>query len=189
MSVWTAAAMLAGLGVASCSSAPPLPPPSFATADANNLERVYRLGIGDKLKITVFGEDNLSGNYEVNALGQISMPLIGEVTAQGVAIAAFREHLVKRLAAGYLKSPRVTVEVLNYRPIYVHGEVKSGGEYPFKTGLKLRDAIAVAGGFTYRADEQYVVVVREGAGEARVPLSSSFAVFPGDNIRVLERFF
>ena len=181
--------MLAGLGLASCSSAPPLPPPSFATADATNLERVYRLGIGDKLKITVFGEDNLSGNYEVNALGQISMPLVGEVAAQGVAIAAFREQLIKRLSAGYLKSPRVTVDVLNYRPIYVHGEVKSGGEYPFKTGLKLRDAIAVAGGFTYRADEKYVVVVREGAGEAKVPLSSSFAVFPGDNIRVLERFF
>ncbi len=167
---------------------PPLPPPSFATG-GEALERTYRLGIGDKLKITVFGEESLSGQYEVNALGQISLPLVGEVGARGMAISAFRDSVARRLAEGYLKNPRVTVEVLNYRPIYVHGEVKSGGEFPYKNGLKLRDAVAVAGGYTYRADESYVLIVREGAGEARVPLSSNVVVLPGDNIRVPERFF
>ena len=183
-----AALLAAALARDACTGPPPLPPPSFATG-GEALERTYRLGIGDKLKITVFGEESLSGQYEVNALGQISLPLVGEVGARGMAISAFRDSVARRLAEGYLKNPRVTVEVLNYRPIYVHGEVKSGGEFPYKNGLKLRDAVAVAGGYTYRADESYVLIVREGAGEARVPLSSNVVVLPGDNIRVPERFF
>ncbi len=184
-----AALLLAAISLAACSAAPQLPPPSFATTDASALERTYRLGIGDKLKIVVFGEENLSGQYEVNALGQVSMPLIGEIEAQGKPITLFREHLARRLGDGYLKSPRVTIEVLNYRPIYVHGEVKNGGEFAYKNGLKIRDAIALAGGFTYRANERFVSIVREGEGEADVPLTSNVVVLPGDNIRVPERFF
>ncbi len=184
----SAALLAAALALGACTGAPQLPPPSFATG-GEALERTYRLGIGDKLKISVFGEESLSGQYEVNALGQVSLPLIGEIGARGQAISAFREAVAKRLSDGYLKSPRVTVEVLNYRPIYVHGEVKSGGEFPYKNGLRLRDAVAVAGGYTYRADESYVTIVREGAGEARVPLTSNVVVLPGDNIRVPERFF
>lgn len=79
--------------------------------------------------------------------------------------------------------------MLNYRPIYVHGEVKNGGEFAYKNGLKIRDAIALAGGFTYRANERFVSIVREGEGEADVPLTSNVVVLPGDNIRVPERFF
>lgn len=184
-----AALLLAAFSLAACSAAPQLPPPSFATTDASALERTYRLGIGDKLKIVVFGEENLSGQYEVNALGQVSMPLIGEVEAQGKPITLFRDTLARRLGDGYLKSPRVTIEVLNYRPIYVHGEVKNGGEFAYKNGLKIRDAIALAGGFTYRANERFVSIVREGEGEADVPLTSNVVVLPGDNIRVPERFF
>lgn len=183
------ALLLAAIIVGACSNSPSLPPPSFATTDPSALERTYRLGIGDKLKISVFGEENLSGQYEVNALGQVSMPLIGETNARGMAITAFRESLARRLADGYLKSPRVTIEVLNYRPIYVHGEVKNGGEFAYKNGLKIRDAIALAGGFTYRANERFVTIVREGEGEAEVPLTSNVVVLPGDNIRVPERFF
>lgn len=184
-----AALLLAAISLAACSAAPQLPPPSFATTDASALERTYRLGIGDKLKIVVFGEENLSGQYEVNALGQVSMPLIGEIEAQGKPITLFRDTLARRLGDGYLKSPRVTIEVLNYRPIYVHGEVKNGGEFAYKNGLKIRDAIALAGGFTYRANERFVSIVREGEGEADVPLTSNVVVLPGDNIRVPERFF
>ena len=147
------------------------------------------MGTGDKIKITVFGEDNISGNYEVNALGNVSVPLIGEIPAKGMAIASFRETLVRRLSDGFLKNPRVTIEILNYRSIYVHGEVKNGGEFPYRTGLKLRDAIAMAGGYTYRANEAYVVIVREGQGEGQVPVGSAATVLPGDNIRVPERFF
>ncbi|MGD9785594.1 MAG: polysaccharide biosynthesis/export family protein [Hyphomicrobiaceae bacterium] len=183
------AALAAALLTAGCGTGPQIPLPSFATADSTSIERTYRLGVGDKLRVTVFGEDNISGQYEINALGNVSVPLVGDVPAQGMAISAFRDTLSKRLSDGYLRNPRVNVEVLNYRAIYVHGEVKNGGEFGYKNGLRLRDAIAMAGGFTYRADESYVVVVREGVGEGSVPMSSNAIVLPGDNIRVPERFF
>lgn len=153
------------------------------------LQRVYRLGVGDKLKLTVFGEENLSGQFEVNALGQVSLPLIGEMPAKGLAIQQFRDSVARRLADGYLKSPKVTVEILNYRPIYVQGEVKNGGEFPFRPGLSLRDAVAIAGGYTYRADQNYLYIGREAEPELAVRLPAEVPVLPGDNIRIPERFF
>lgn len=174
--------------LAACADAPSVPPPGFTEA-RQGLGRIYRLGVGDKLKITVFGEDNLSGPAEVSALGSVSMPLVGEIEARGLSIAEFRERVTRRLSDGYLKNPKVNVEITNYRPIYIHGEVKSGGEFPFKAGLKLRDAIALAGGYTYRADENYLLVVREGEQPVRLGMPSSVDVLPGDNIRVPERFF
>lgn len=155
----------------------------------SHLGRTYRLGIGDKLKVTVFGEENLSGTFEVNALGNVPLPLIGEMKAQGQGIGEFRDQIARRLAAGYLKNPRVSVEVLNYRPIYVHGEVRTGGEFAFKNGIRFRDAIAMAGGYTYRANQNHLIVVREGEGEVKVPLPNDLPVLPGDNIKVPERFF
>lgn len=178
----------AGILVAACASSVDIPAPSYATTNPET-QRTYRLGIGDKLKIVVFGEENLSGQFEVNALGQVSFPLIGEIPAANRSIAEFRAAIARSLAQGYLKNPRVTIDVLNYRPIYVHGEVKSGGEFPFKSGLRLRDAVALAGGYTYRANQTYVAVFREGEGELQVPMNGSFTVLPGDNIRVPERFF
>jgi len=165
------------------------PPPSYAISGQAALQRIYRLGVGDKIKITVFGEDNLSGIVDVNASGNVPLPLAGEVPARGMTIAEFRSAVSRRLADGYLQNPKVTVEVLNYRPIYVHGEVKSAGEFQYKPGLMLRDAVAMAGGFTYRANETYALVVRDGEQPASLPLSASVAVLPGDNIRITERFF
>lgn len=153
------------------------------------LGRVYRLGVGDKLRITVFGEENLSGQLEVNAFGQVPMPLIGEIEAKGASISEFKDRIARKLSEGYLKNPKVSVEILNYRSIFVHGEVKNGGEFQFKNGLKFRDAIAMAGGYTYRANQKYVLVVREGEQEGRIDLPSDLPVLPGDNIRVMERFF
>ena len=117
------------------------------------------------------------------------MPLVGEIPAKGLPLEAFRDSTTRRLASGYLKNPRVSVEVLNYRPIFVHGEVRSGGEFQFKNGIKLADAIAMAGGYTYRANTNYVIIAREGEPEARLPLPTNIPVLPGDNIRVPERFF
>lgn len=175
--------------LSACADGSNLPPPNFATNDAASSPRIYKIGIGDKLKVTVFGEENLSGQFEVNTLGNISMPLVGEIPAKGLPLEAFRDSTTRRLASGYLKNPRVSVEVLNYRPIFVHGEVRSGGEFQFKNGIKLRDAIAMAGGYTYRANTNYVIIAREGEPEARLPLPTNIPVLPGDNIRVPERFF
>ena len=103
-----------------------------AAATANlgakpEVSRIYRLGIGDKVKVTVFGETDLSGQYEVGANGQLSLPLIGEIAAKGLGIGDLREAVIARLRQGYLKDPKVSVEILTYRPFYVHGEVRSGG--------------------------------------------------------------
>jgi polysaccharide export outer membrane protein len=164
--------------------------PSFATRAADSRpDRTFRIGIGDKLKVTVFGEDNLTSQVEVNASGAIAMPLIGEVQVKDRSIGEVKELLVRRLGDGYLKNPRINVEVMNFRPIYVHGEVKSGGEFAYKNGLTLRDAIAMAGGYTYRAQQGYLLLVREGRQEERIPLPSTLPVLPGDNIRIPERLF
>ncbi len=183
------AVLCAALLMGGCATGATMAPPSFATADKNGLDRTYRLGIGDKLKITVFEEQDLSGQFEINALGQVSLPLIGEVSAKGLSIANFRNKVRQRLANGYLNNPRVTVEVLNYRSFFVHGEVKNGGEFTFKVGTRLRDAVATAGGYTYRAQQDYVLVTREGQKQYRINLPSDIPVLPGDNIRIPERFF
>ena len=148
------------------------------------------IGIGDKLKITVFGEPDLSGPLEVNALGNLPTPLIGEIKAKGLTVDELRSAIAHRLAGGYLKDPKVSVEVANYRSFFVHGEVRNGGEFQFKNGLKLRDAVAMAGGYTYRAEKSHVLLTREGEGqEQSVGLPSDALVMPGDNVRIPERFF
>lgn len=177
------------LATGGCTSSGALPPPSFATDASQSMVREYHLRVGDKIKVTVFGEEQISGTYEVNSLGQVSLPLIGEANAKGLSRAQFRDAIRAKYAQGYLVNPKITVQVTNYRPVFVHGEVKNGGEFSFKSGLKIRDAIAMAGGYTYRADKSFVVIVREGYPAARLRLPSAVEVLPGDNIRVEERFF
>lgn len=117
------------------------------------------------------------------------MPLIGPVKANGQTVDGFTRAVKDRLSAGYLKNPKLNVEVLNYRAIFVHGEVRSGGQFTFKNGLRIRDAIAIAGGYTYRADQNYVLITRDNQPTVRLPLPSNVSILPGDNIRVPERFF
>lgn len=175
---------------AGCSLPNAISGPQFTSQEGQKrLQRIYRLGIGDKLKVSVFGEENLSGQYEVNALGQVSLPLIGESPAKGLALHEFRDQILRRLSDGYIKNPKVTVEMLNYRPFYVQGEVKNGGEFQYKNGLSLRDAVAIAGGYSYRADQTYLFIGREGEPEVALKLPADVPVLPGDNIRIPERFF
>ncbi len=176
--------------VAGCAENVGYASPSFATQAAMpTASRVIRVGIGDKIKVTVFGEDSLTTQVEVNGSGQIALPLVGEVSAKGKSLAELRETIVRRYSEGFLKNPRVNVEILNFRPIYVHGEVRSGGEFAFKNGLTFRDAVALAGGYTYRAQQSHLILVREGGREERIALPTDMLVLPGDNIRIPERFF
>ncbi len=181
--------LLPALSLVSCADGTSVPAPNFATSEAQNLSRVYRLGIGDKLRIVVFGEDNLSGETEVGTLGTIDIPLVGDVPAKGRTISEFRRSVIAKLSKGFLNNPKVTVEVLNYRPVYVHGEVKTGGEFPYRTGVRMRDVIATAGGYTYRANKNYLLLERDGHPAYRIPMPTNMPVLPGDNIRIPERFF
>jgi protein involved in polysaccharide export with SLBB domain len=150
----------------------------------------YVLGSGDKIRVITFGEESLTGEFFVGSQGQVSLPLIGDIKAGGLTIAQFTEKVTHALANGFLKEPRVSVEVLDYRPFYILGEVNKPGEYPFINGLTVMNAVATAGGFTYRANTR-TVFIKGGAGSAerKIHLLSNTPVHPGDTIRIGERFF
>lgn len=151
----------------------------------------YVLGAGDRLRVTVFNEPALTGEYAVADNGDVAFPLIGNVNVGGKRIEQAQELLRTRLAGGYVNDPRVAVEVLNYRPYYILGEVGRSGSYPYTAGLTVSQAIATAGGFSYRANTRRVFVKRVGDPvEKAVDLKNTdVAVRPGDVIRVGERYF
>jgi protein involved in polysaccharide export with SLBB domain len=150
----------------------------------------YKLGSGDRVKIAVFGEDALGGEFAVSGEGKLSLPLIGEVYVQGLTAPQVQVRLQEAYQEGYLREPRVNVEILNFRPFYILGEVKKPGEYPFTNGMTVVNAVALAEGFTYRANQKQVFIRRaNGEKEERVPLTSNLLVSPGDTIRIGERYF
>lgn len=151
-------------------------------------ELAYRLGAGDTLQITVFGEPDLTGSYPVSAGGSVDMPLIGSVAADGLTVAQLQQQLVQKLDAKAVKSPNVTVAVTSYRPFFILGEVKNPGSYPYVPNMTVLTAVAIAGGFTYRASQDTVSVTRVlngRAAEARAPRDAR--VLPGDVINIFER--
>jgi protein involved in polysaccharide export with SLBB domain len=150
----------------------------------------YQLGPGDKVRVIVFNEAELSGEFVVDGSGAVNMPLVGAIEARGATVREFQDRLVVKLRDGYLKDPKVSVEVLNYRPFFITGEVKSGGEYPYKAGLTVQDAVGVAGGYTYRANTKTAYIRRAGQDrEQEVQLAQRVPIKPGDSIRIPERFF
>jgi len=150
----------------------------------------YILGSADKIRITVFGEPSLTGEYFVSSSGKVSLPLAGEVQAAGLTLRDFHDHVVKALQDGYLKDPKVSLEVLTFRPFYILGEVSKPGQYPYTSGLTVFNAVATAGGFTYRANTRKVLIKRASeSAEREVPLSADTTIAPGDTIRIPERFF
>jgi protein involved in polysaccharide export with SLBB domain len=156
-----------------------------AVGDAN-----YKLGTGDKMRVIVFGEPSLSGEFTISDTGEVAFPLIGSVHAAGLTVQEFDEALRGRLADGYLKDPRVSAEVENYRPFYILGEVQKPGEYPYTNGLTIMNAVATAGGFSYRANTKIVTVRHAGASkEEAVKVTAATPVGPGDTIVIRERFF
>ena len=146
----------------------------------------YRLGSQDKISVTVFGEDDLSGEFELDGVGKVALPLLGEIHLGNMTLREAEQAIVDRLHPDYLLDPKVSIQVANYRPFYILGEVKSPGGYPFVNGMTVVQAVALAGGFTYRARTDNVVIVRNSA---RQPAGQTTAVMPGDIIEVPERFF
>ncbi|WP_416898601.1 MAG: polysaccharide biosynthesis/export family protein [Minwuia sp.] len=152
-------------------------------------DQTYRLGAGDRLKITVYQEEDLSGEFEVSDTGEVSMPLIGGVDAAGRSIQELQDSIEAAFLDGYLRNPRVSVEVMNYRPFYVIGEVNEPGSYPYRSGLDVLTAVAMGGGFTFRADEDDIIIKRASDPENEIRARSTTKVLPGDVIRVDERLF
>lgn len=164
--------------------------PSSVAAQDNSAVAAYRLGSGDEVRVTVFGHKDLSGEFTIDGRGIVSLPLIGNVQAGGLEVRRFEENIIAKLKPDYLKNPRVSAEVLNYRPFYIIGEVKKPGSYPFVNGMSVVNAVALAGGYTYRARENRLLIIRgNDTTRAKQPANHDTAVLPGDVIEVPERFF
>jgi len=179
------------LATACATDPPPAPPAPLADA-SETVRSSYVLASGDRLRITVYGEDRLSGEFGVTTTGQISFPLIGNLDVAGKTLADVQTMIRSQLSDGYLNDPRVTAEFVTFRPYFVLGEVARPGQFPYADGLTLRQAIASAGGFTYRAKRDRVFIQPSGdPQEYTVELeeSSNRLVKPGEIIRVGERFF
>lgn len=178
---------------AALAAAPAAPPEAAAHGDTMSPSPAgqdYRLGVADKVRIIVFNEPTLSGEFYVNANGALSLPLIGSVPARGATPSEVATVIQTRLANGYLKNPQVSIDVLSFRPFYILGEVGKPGEYPYSSGLTVLEAVATAQGFTYRANKRKVFIKHPGqAGAVEEKLTSDVAVQPGDTIRIGERHF
>ena len=149
-----------------------------------------RLAPGDKVRITVFGEDRLSGEHQIDVSGSLSLPLAGTIPAAGLTKPELEQAVTAQLKSQYLRNPKVTIDVVSYRPFYVLGEVQKPGEYPYRSGLNVLSALAIAGGATYRGHTSKVTIQRAGTGsEKEFPQSPTVLIMPGDVVRVPERFF
>jgi len=161
-----------------------------AEEKAVQIQAAYQLGAGDILKITVFNQEDLSGEYTVSGSGEISLPLIGSIEAKELTVLQLKQRIIRKLKPDYLLNPRVSIEVLNYRPFYILGEVKDPQSYPYVDGMSYLNAVAIAGGYTYRAKKDYVLVIRvNDPSKKEIELKMEDKVMPGDVIRVDERFF
>ncbi|MEM9015186.1 MAG: polysaccharide biosynthesis/export family protein [Pseudomonadota bacterium] len=186
---------IAVLMVAACASdgaqvVESAPDAEFSSAASALRIEDYKLGPSDKVRLIVYGEPDLSGEFAINGAGQISLPLLGEVDASGLTIEGLRGRIADGLSAGYVRDARVAAEIVTYRPYYILGEVKTPGEYPYSAGMSVMKAVAAAQGFTYRAKKNAVFIKRENSDtEEMVKLSNDVLVYPGDVIRVGERFF
>lgn len=173
------------MALSGCTSYQPAPK-SFQQATI----QPYRLDSGDRLRVTVFDQPNLSNTYTVDQAGYISFPLVGQVPARGETLASLEGALATKLRQGYLRDPDVTIEVDRYRPVFVMGEVGRPGQYSYVPGMTVQNAVAVAGGFTARGNQRDVDVTRKINGRVltgRTTISST--VLAGDTIYVRERLF
>jgi len=151
----------------------------------------YRLGSGDKVRITVFNQRELTDVYQVDGMGRIAFPLIGQIQAGGFTPKQLEVRLAHALSPDYVKNPHISVVVLTARPFYILGEVTRPGSYPYVSGMTVLTAAAQAGGFTYRANEDSFDLERAGpsGGKRKIDAKPDTPIEPGDIIKVNERFF
>lgn len=163
------------------SSLPPLPASQQGS---------YQLGAGDRLRLQVFGQEELSQEYVVSDSGAITVPLIGAVDAEGRTVAELEEEVARQLSEGILVNPNVTAEVVTYRPFFILGEARDPGQYPYVPNMTVLTAVSMAGGFTFRAEKDAVSITRLVDGQmAEFRADPLDFVEPGDVVNVHERFF
>ncbi len=165
-------------------------PAANAMSAAPAQDDSYKLGTGDKIRVIVYGEPDLGGEFVIDSGGFLRFPLVGQIKAGGLTAHEIEDEVIAALKDGYVKDPHVNVEVESYRPFYIIGEVNKPGEYPYVSGLNAINAVALAGGYTYRANQDDVYIRHKaGSTEEKLPANQATQVMPGDIVRVAERFF
>ncbi|WP_370673638.1 polysaccharide biosynthesis/export family protein [Pleomorphomonas sp. PLEO] len=181
---------LALLGLGACTALPRRQPADAQPPFPDGLDGPYRLDSGDKLRVTVFEQTALSGTFSIDQSGYIAYPLVGNVVARGLTTQELAGALTRGLKKGYLTNPDVTVEVDTYRPFFIMGEVRNPGQYTYVNTMTIETAIAIAGGFTSRADERRIEVSRRLNGKNYTGiLPPSALVRPGDVLKIAQRLF
>jgi len=151
---------------------------------------IVRLSPGDRVLVTVFGHQDLSGEFEVNAMGSLNLPLVQDLPAQGVTLHELEQLIINKLQPDYLINPRVTVQLLSLRPFYILGEVNAPGSYPYSGGMTVVNAVAIAGGYTHRARVKRITIKRTvDDDQVEIPATPDMEIMPGDVINIPERFF
>ena len=164
---------------------------SLASAQ-NGTQAEYQLGSGDKLRITFFGKHttDLSGEYEIDGSGLVPLPLVGSLRLGGLTLAQVEDVIVEAYKPDYVINPRVSVQVMNYRPFYITGQVEEPGSYPYVNGITVLEAVVIAGGFTKRAKENKMEIIRgKDLSRAKQDATPETIVLPGDVIEVPQRYF
>jgi polysaccharide export outer membrane protein len=157
---------------------------------AQALSSDYKLGPNDRTRIIVFGQANLTGEYVLDGNGVLAFPLIGNIDAKGMTPSQLQHAIAAKLDPDYLRNPSVSVEVASRRPFYVVGEVQKPGPYPYVTDMNVLEAIATAGGQTYRANMGNFYIKRQVNGHTvRVAANQETPIQPGDTVQVRERYF
>ncbi|WP_319845213.1 polysaccharide biosynthesis/export family protein [Terrihabitans rhizophilus] len=165
-------------------------PPQTGVMAAPLPDAPYRLGSGDRLRIVVFDQTNLSGSFAVDAAGMITLPLLGTVPAEGKTPQELKAVLEQRLRKQFLREPNVSVEIEAYRPFFIFGEVAQSGQYAYIAGMTVEQAVAIAGGYTPRGRRGPVQLARrDGADVVRIEVPLTTLMRPGDTIFVQERWF
>lgn len=150
---------------------------------------VYALGGGDTIRVKVYGDDTVTGSYKVDDAGTVSMPLIGQVVVAGKTTAQAAAAIAAELANGFVRNPDVAVEVETYRPFFIQGAIKGGGQFPYVSGMTVRAAISTAGGFSDTAQRQRATIYRKvGANMQKSVVDLDFPIYPGDTIVISERW-
>lgn len=189
-------ALTLALGLGACAGGPApgaagAGPPGGGSGEVQQLGTpAYKLGSGDRVKVTVFRHEDLSGEFSLDGTGTFGMPLVGEIDGAGLTNRELEQRIVEKLREGELiREPQVSVEVLNYRPFYILGEVKTPGSYPYQSNMNVLNAVALAGGYSYRAKQDGFLLQRGGSNSQGVLVAGDTQLLPGDIVTVRERYF
>ena len=163
-----------------------------ASAQTANSVPQYQLGSGDRLSVVFFGKHvgDLSGEYEIDGAGLIPMPLVGSIPVQGMTVAEAEAAIKAAYKPDYVKEPRISIQVLNYRPFYIMGQVNDPGSYPYVNGITVLEAVVIAGGYTKRAKESQMQIIRgKDVTRTKQEATPETIILPGDVIEVPQRYF